>query len=144
MWPIILSSVPLSSRTNFFFGTSISCCAVSAIRASTQPPWHLLSLFFNTHNCYTFRSVYVDITSWFTNNFRRFRKIAKSDSYLRHFCLSICPSVRPSALNNSAPTGQNFMKFDLSVFFKICWENSSFIKIWQEKRVLYMKTNKSF
>ena len=28
----------------------------------------------------------------------------------------------------------------LSIFRKICRENSSFIKIWQEKRVLYIKT----
>jgi len=29
-------------------------------------------------------------------NFRRVSKIAKSDRYLRHVCLSACPSVRPS------------------------------------------------
>jgi hypothetical protein len=28
-------------------------------------------------------------------------------------CLSVCLSVRPSAWNNSAPTGRIFMKFDI-------------------------------
>ena len=41
--------------------------------------------------------------------FRRVRKIAKSDCWLRH----VCPSV---AWNNSAPTGRIFMKFD--IFFE--------------------------
>ena len=38
--------------------------------------------------------------------FRRFRKIAKSDYWLRH----VCPPVRLSAWNNSAPTSRIFMK----------------------------------
>jgi hypothetical protein len=29
------------------------------------------------------------------------------------FVMSVCPSVHPSAWNNSAPTGQIFMKFDI-------------------------------
>jgi hypothetical protein len=46
--------------------------------------------------------------------FRSVRKIAKSDYQLRH----VCPSVLPSAWNDTAPTGRIFMKFDiLSVFF---------------------------
>ena len=32
----------------------------------------------------------------------------------------------------SAPTRRIFMKFDVDYFSKICRENSSFIKIWQE------------
>jgi len=40
---------------------------------------------------------------------RRFREIAKSDYELHH----VCPSVRPSTWNNSAPTGQILMKFDI-------------------------------
>ena len=42
--------------------------------------------------------------------FRFFRKIAISDYQL--------VLVRPSAWNNSAPTGRIFMKFDISVFFE--------------------------
>jgi len=42
--------------------------------------------------------------------FRRFRKIAKSDCYL---IMSVCPSVRPFAWKNSAPTEGIFMKFDI-------------------------------
>jgi hypothetical protein len=46
---------------------------------------------------------------------RRIPKIAKRDYWLRHVRLSFLPSVRPSiypsALNNSAPTGRIFVKF---------------------------------
>ena len=38
-----------------------------------------------------------------------FEKIAKGSYQVRHFCLSI----RPSALNNAAPSGRIFMKFDI-------------------------------
>ena len=39
----------------------------------------------------------------------------------------------------------DFIKFDIWEFVsKICRENSSFIKIWQEYRILYMKTNIHF
>jgi hypothetical protein len=45
---------------------------------------------------------------------RRFPKIAKSDYYLRHVCLSVCLS----ACNNSAPTGRILMKSDILVFIE--------------------------
>jgi hypothetical protein len=47
-----------------------------------------------------------------------FRKIAKSDFYLRH----VCSFVRPSAWKNSARNGLIFMKFDILVFFEKLWE----------------------
>ena len=61
---------------------------------------------------------------------------------IRQVCLSVCPS----ACNNSALTGRIFTKFDIWGFFKkkICRDNSRFIKIGQEKRVLYMKSNVHF
>jgi len=40
--------------------------------------------------------------------FRRVRKIANSHYWLRHSCLSVHPHEK-----NSAPTGQNFMKFHI-------------------------------
>ena len=43
----------------------------------------------------------------------RVRKMAKSDYYLRHVC---CPSVSPSAWNNSPPAGRIFIKCDISAF----------------------------
>jgi hypothetical protein len=52
---------------------------------------------------------------------------------LRKASISFVMSVRPSACNNSAPTGRIFMKFDFWIFFrKICQENSSFIKMTTE------------
>ena len=50
-----------------------------------------------------------EASSKFLEYFRRVCKIAKSDHLLRH--------VFPPALNNSAPTGRIFMKFDTWVFF---------------------------
>jgi len=40
-------------------------------------------------------------------------------------------SVRPSAWNNSAPTGQIFMKYGYEYFSKICQENASY---WNRRR----------
>jgi hypothetical protein len=44
----------------------------------------------------------------------RVRNIAKSDYYLRHVSLSVCPP----AWNNSAPTVQIYMKFGILGFFE--------------------------
>jgi hypothetical protein len=71
------------------------------------------------------------------NAFAKFRKATIN------FVMSVRLSVRLlAARNNSAPTGRIFMKFDTWVFVKkkSC-ENSIFIKIWQEFRVLYVKTD---
>ena len=53
-------------------------------------------------------------------------------------------SVRLSASNNSAATARIFMKFYISLFSENCRENTSFITISQEWRVLYMKTTRHF
>ena len=82
--------------------------------------------------------LYTPLTHWFLGAFANLRK----------FTISPVMPVRPSVRNNSAPTGQIFMKFDIWVFTKICRANSSFIKIWQEWRdtlreylwTLYMNT----
>ena len=42
---------------------------------------------------------------------RLIRKIAKNYYQPRHICHYVFPSVRPSAWNNSPPTGGNFIKF---------------------------------
>jgi hypothetical protein len=92
--------------------------------------------------------------------FRRVCKIAKSDCYLRHVCptvllsvrLSDCPSVCPTACPSVRLsvrlsawkyrlTQDGFSwKFTFDYFMKICRECSSFIKIGQAYRILYMKT----
>ena len=59
---------------------------------------------------------------------------------LRKWTITFSMSVRPSACNNSAPTGRIFMKFVTWIFWgEYLSINSSFIKIWQEWRSLYMK-----
>ena len=42
-----------------------------------------------------------------------FRKTAKSSYQLRSI---VCPSVRPSTWNNTSPTAEIFMKFDICTF----------------------------
>ena len=60
---------------------------------------------------------------------------------LRKATVSFIMSVRPSAWNNSAPTGQILIQFYVWAFFsKMRRENSSLIKILQKQRVLFMKT----
>jgi len=62
----------------------------------------------------------------FLGVFANFRKETIS------FVMLIYPSVRPTAQNNSVPSGHILMKFDIGVFLKICREISLFFKIWQE------------
>ena len=49
------------------------------------------------------------------------------------FVMAVHLCIHLSAQNNTALPGWIFMKFDiLRIFLKMFWENSSFIKIWQE------------
>jgi hypothetical protein len=73
---------------------------------------------------YIYIYIYTEFCVCVCVSFRRVRKIAKSDHYLNHVCLSICPSIR---WNNSTPTRRIFMKF--RIFMKTCPENSKFVKI---------------
>ena len=57
---------------------------------------------------------------------------ALSQNCRKKILASSCMSVLLSTWNNTAPTEQIFMKFDIWVFSKVCRENSNFIKIWQE------------
>jgi len=64
------------------------------------------------------------------------RKIAECNCQLLHVCLCVHLSVYPSG-----PHWTDFHEIlYLSIFRKICQKDSSFIKNWQEKRALYMKT----
>jgi len=60
----------------------------------------------------------------------RVRKIAKSDYLLHHVCLYIPSFVRMEQLGSHWTDFRELLY--LSIFQKICWENASFIKIWQE------------
>ena len=63
--------------------------------------------------------------------FRRFQKLEKAATNL---LTSVRPPVRVEKFGN-------LMKFYIWFFLKIFLQNSSFIKTWQEWRVLYMNTN---
>jgi hypothetical protein len=58
--------------------------------------------------------------------------------------LASCPYVRPPAWITTLPLEGFSLNVIFEHFSKICPENSSFIKIWHEQRVLYMKTNTLF
>ena len=117
----------------------------------------------------------LNCSQFYAEFFRRVRKIEKCDYQLHHVCLSVWPSIRPSVRMEQLGSywkNSNEISY-LSIFRKICLENSSFInplnaelnpicyllallayhflhvsrirvKIWFEKRVLYMKTNRHF
>ena len=53
--------------------------------------------------------------------FKRVHKIAESDCSLLH----VCPPIRLSACNNSAPIGRIFMKFGICEFFEnLSWKSN--------------------
>ena len=54
----------------------------------------------------------------FLSAFVKLRKATVSFIMFLSICVSVCPSVRPTARNNSAPTGRIFMKFDVCFFEK--------------------------
>jgi hypothetical protein len=76
---------------------------------------------------------------------RRIRKIAKKrllNSSLMSVRLSVCLSVY--RMKQLGSYWKGFHKIWYEYFSKICRENSSFIIIWQEQHILYIKTNKLF
>jgi hypothetical protein len=60
------------------------------------------------------------------------------------FLMPVSQSVCAPTWHVSSPIGRIFMKLDIGVFFENMSRNSIFIKIRQEQRVLYMKTNTLF
>ena len=57
---------------------------------------------------------------------------------------SVCLSVRPSAWKNLAPTQRIFTKFNMRTFVENLPRKLRFTELWQEQRVVYMKTNLHF
>jgi len=55
-------------------------------------------------------------------------------------CLSVCLCINPAAATRLPYNGFSW-NLILVYFSKICRENSSFIKIWQELRILHTRTN---
>ena len=62
---------------------------------------------------------------------------------LSAFNLSICPSVRQHGTIR-LPLDEFSRNLICEYFPNICRGKSNFIKIWQEYRILYMKSNKKF
>ena len=83
---------------------------------------------------------FLKICSWTHSRIAEVGQFLGAFTKLRNATFNLVMSVRPSARNNSAPTGRIFMKFDIWTFSKISQEISVFIKTWREQRVLYMKT----
>jgi len=93
---------------------------------------------FTSYHFQYYPSIYTYISQVFSS-LQFLGAFAKLRDETIRFIMSVCPSVLSVRLSawNSAPTGRIYFKFDFS---KICPENSSFIKIWQEWWLLYMKT----
>jgi len=51
----------------------------------------------------------------FLRNYSGLGAFAKLRKAIISFVMSVCPSVRPSAWNNSAPTGRNLIKLEMVV-----------------------------
>ena len=69
--------------------------------------------------------------------------LTRSQNCEKRLLASSCLSVRPHGTTRLPLDGFSF-NLIFEDFSKICWENSILIKIVQEKRVLYMKTNIHF
>jgi hypothetical protein len=65
--------------------------------------------------------------------------ISRKATNLRHFCPSVCPHG-----TDRIPLDGLSWSLMFKHFSKTCFENTSFIKIRKERRVLYMKTNMHF
>ena len=57
------------------------------------------------------------------------------------FVMSVRPSVRHSACNNTASGGRIFIKLVFGNIWKICRANTSSFTLWYEKQGIYMNTN---
>ena len=79
-------------------------------------------------------SVHHLLCRYFLGAFAKLRKDTTNSA------MSVRPSVRRPAWNNSAPTGRILMKVNIEDLSKKRRENSSVFKSRQEQRVLYMKT----
>ena len=73
-------------------------------------------------------SMRYDSKCWSWRNFRACSQICEK-RLLASSCLSVCPSIRPHGTTRLASDG---FSSNLILFSKICRENSTFIKIWQE------------
>jgi hypothetical protein len=84
----------------------------------------------------------ISAVDWSVDNFHMqylgaFAKLLKvTVSFITNVRLSVCPHIK-----SRLPREGFSWKLMFKYFLKTCLEYSSFIKIWQEKRVLLMKTD---
>jgi len=79
------------------------------------------------------------LTTFITYLLFRYKHKMQSVYWLHHECLPACLCLSVHLSVHPHGTSRFFMKFDMWVFFRKCQENSSYIKIWQEKQIPYMK-----
>jgi hypothetical protein len=116
--------------------TSIHCLSATIIVATDCPGLYHTLMFdkwLTLWSCPLFLTFNV-ISLW------RVCKIAKSDSSLRR----VCPSVRPSACNNSAHNGQIFIKFEVWVSFANLLRKLKFHQYWTRIRGILHENQCSF
>jgi len=133
-WTLLRKSVMAARRNgSLFLGSQITCLMTAITRLMTEVYgdgvcvaewWNLMketALIHDPQNC--------------------------GERLLTSSCLSVCVSVRllMRVSVHVEQLGSHWMDFHeiwyLSIFSKIYWENSRFITIQQEERLLYMNTN---
>jgi hypothetical protein len=72
------------------------------------------------------------VSAFYKTITRRYKILQKVRKATISFVMPVCPFVRPSAWNNSTPTGRIWMKFHFWAFVQNHRENSSVIKIGQD------------
>ena len=105
----LLQSQPVG--VSAYQSASAHCCTARSIGHGTVH---------NTCKQKQFRSL--PLAAWCpqiyaNNDILKFRRVGKIPQSVIGFVVSLCRYVRPSAWNNSAPTGRIFMKFIVWVFF---------------------------
>ena len=102
--------------------------ASTEIRSPDRPAYRIRCLSVNerreTDTCVLNSSKKIPFNSLEVSVFRRVRKFAKLEYWLCH----VCPSVRPPAWNNWAPTGRILIKILYLGFLKMCQEIQVLLK----------------
>jgi hypothetical protein len=133
LWPF------LSSCYCYYFGHSLALVTLITLALLGLLLLLLIWPFLSSCYCYYFGPSWatvtvITLTLLIFGSFPKLRKKLSASS-----CLSaLLPAFRTKQLSSH---WTNFYEIWYCIFSKTCREDSNFIKIWQESRVLYMKTN---
>jgi len=117
------------------FWYTVASCWISYV--------NYIKMYGSTNNIFNrLRSKLINVCFlWFVIAFLKSRKATVS--FLMFVCPSACLPVGPHGTTR-LPLDRFLRNLTSKYFSKIFRQNSSFIKIWQEQMILYMKTNIHF